>query len=89
MFKGKLIELPQLEHPPLIYELQTTLLLMIICLFFPRKSYQKQGNRRCYSNVQNEKGIKGITAYESSACRELKNKMSNKILNSPGGEEGI
>lgn len=31
MFKGKLIELPQLEHPPLIYE--TTLLLMIICLF--------------------------------------------------------
>lgn len=32
MFKGKLIELPQLEHPPLIYE--TSPLLMIICLCF-------------------------------------------------------
>lgn len=38
MFKGKLIELPQLEHPPLIYE--STLPLMIICLFFlPPHSY--------------------------------------------------
>lgn len=62
MFKGKLIELPQLQRPPLIYE---TTLPFNDYLFIPpspplhslfaRKSYQKQGNMKYYSNFLKKK----------------------------------
>lgn len=55
MFKGKLIELPQLQRPPLIYEptLPFNDYLFIppsLHFLFARKSYQKQGNMKYYSN---------------------------------------
>lgn len=68
MFKGKLIELPQLQRPPLIYE---TTLPFNDYLFIPpspplhslfaRKSYQKQGNMKYYSNFlkKKKKRVKG------------------------------
>lgn len=57
MFKGKLIELPQLEHPLLIYEQETTLLLMIICLFsLPTNHIRNEETGSIIQMCQKKKG---------------------------------
>lgn len=90
MFKGKLIELPQLEHPPLIYE--ATLLLMIICLFFPPTNHIRNKERgNIIQMCREKKGIKGITIMCESSALRCKNKNVRRefVLKFPEGEKFI
>lgn len=48
MFKGKLIELPQLEHPLLIYETSPLVMIICLCFFNPANPVIKPGNWRIY-----------------------------------------